>query len=249
MNKEWASAAHNQLGNVRRYLHSGDIEGGWLCLHAARRHALFGLDQVELATQASILREEANKVSSWRGKVMKSILSVPDDRLTATHVADAMAMRDEYAANQYHKIWLMGDQLGVLLKICALALPLLAPLVLFFTRHPDGALVPWGYQMVSAVLLFGLLGASFSTAQSLINSTHEGRILERVANHFVTIARALFGAAAGLAGYAFIESGVLNISFVTNDPTGGALAIAFLFGYTGERLVARVAGSLSTNKS
>jgi hypothetical protein len=248
--REWVAAARAQLENVRRYLYGEDIEGGWLSLHAAHRHAVFGLEPVELATQAAILREEASKVTSWRGKVMKNILSVPDDCLTPNRVADAMAVRDEYAANQYHKIWLMGDQLGVLLKICGLALPLLLPLVLFFSRHTDGALPSWGYQMVTAVLMFGLLGAAFSTAQSLINSTHEGRILERVANHFVTIARALFGAAAGLAGYAFIESRVLNIAFgADNHSTGAALAVAFLFGYTGERLVARVAGSLSTNRS
>ena len=47
-----------------------------------------------------------------------------------------MALRDEYAANQYHKIWLMGDQLGVLLKICGLTLPLLAPLIVFFCDIP-----------------------------------------------------------------------------------------------------------------
>jgi hypothetical protein len=129
------------------------------------------------------------------------------------------------------------------------ATPLILPLVVSSSRHPDAKLAPWGYEMVSAVILFGLLGAAFSTAQSLINLTYEGRILERVGYHFVTIARALFGAAAGLAGYAFVGSKVLNISFGSENSTGGALAIAFLFGYTGERLVARVAGSINTAKS
>jgi 8-oxo-dGTP diphosphatase len=247
--RNWIAATHDQLGNVERYLKNEDIEGGWLSLHAARRNMICGLSGMELATQAAILREEAQKVSTWRGKVMKSILAVADDRLTVDHVREATALRDEYAANQYHKIWLMGDQLGVLLKICSLALPLLLPLVVFSSRNADGRLPPWGYQMVTAVFFFGLLGAAFSVAQSLIRDTNEARILERVANHFVTIARTFFGGAAGLAGYAFLQSKVLNITLGTDNSTGGALAIAFLFGYTGERLVARVAGSVSANKS
>jgi 8-oxo-dGTP diphosphatase len=246
---DWIVAAYNHLNNVENYLREEDIEGGWMSLHTARRHALGGLQPTELATQAAILREESAKVSSWRGKVMRNVLTAPDESLTATLVADAMAMRDEYAANQYHKIWLTGDQLGILLKICGSATPLILPLVVSSSRHPDAKLAPWGYEMVSAVILFGLLGAAFSTAQSLINLTYEGRILERVGYHFVTIARALFGAAAGLAGYAFVGSKVLNISFGSENSTGGALAIAFLFGYTGERLVARVAGSINTAKS
>jgi 8-oxo-dGTP pyrophosphatase MutT (NUDIX family) len=246
---DWITATRNQLGNVKRYIEDEDLEGGWLSLHAARRNMVFGLSRTELAIQAAILLEETGKVSSWRGKVMKNILAVTDDRLAADHVREAMALRDEYAANQYHKIWLMGDQLRVLLKICGLAVPLLLPLVVFCSRHSEGSLPPWGYQMVTAVLFFGLLGAAFSVAQSLIKDTNEGRILERVANHFVTIARTFFGGAAGLAGYAFLESKVLHITFGTDNSTGGALAIAFLFGYTGERLVARVAGSVSAQKS
>jgi 8-oxo-dGTP diphosphatase len=246
---DWIAATHDQLGNVKRYLEVGDIEGGWLSLHAARRNMVFGFSRTELAIQAAILREETAKVSSWRGKVMKSILAATDDRLAADHVREAMAVRDEYAANQYHKIWLMGDQLGVLLKICGLAVPLILPLVVFFSRHPEGSLPPWGYQMVTAVVFFGLLGAAFSVAQSLIKDTNEARILERVANHFVTIARTFFGGAAGLAGYAFLESQVIHITFGTANSTGGALAIGFLFGYAGERMIARVADSVSAQKS
>ena len=247
--RDWIAATHDQLSNVKHYLENEEIEGGWISLHAARRNMVYGLSRMELGIQAAILREETQKVSSWRSKVMKNILAVPDDRLTANHVREAMALRDEYAANQYHKIWLTGDQLGVVLKICGLAVPLLLPLIVSFSQHSEGSLTPWGYQMVTAVLFFGLLGSAFSVAQSLMKDTNEAKILERVANHFVTIARTLFGGVTGLAGYAFLESKVLNITFGEDNSAGAALAIAFLFGYTGERLVARVADSVSTNKS
>jgi len=245
---DWIPATHDQLRKVEHYLKQKDgIEGGWLALNAARRYMLCGLSKIELAMQAAILREETQKVSSWRGKVMKNVLAVPDDQLTADRVREAMALRDEYAANQYHKVWLMGDQLAVLLKLCGITIPLFVPFI-FFSRHPQDLLPPWGYQMVAAVLYFGLLGAAFSVAQSLIKDTNQSRIMERVANHFVTIARTLFGAVAGLAGYAFLESKVLNITIGTENSTGGALAIAFLFGYAGERLIASVAGTFSSNK-
>jgi 8-oxo-dGTP diphosphatase len=202
--RDWIAPTHDHLRIAERYLSEEDgIEGGWLSLHAARRNMTFGLSEIELSIQAAILREETQKVSSWRGKVMKSILAVPDNQLTANRVSEAMALRDEYAANQYHKIWLMGDQLGVLLKLCGLASPLLLPIIVFFSWHPAGRLPPWGYQMVTAVLFFGLLGAAFSVAQSLMKDSNEARILERVANHFVTIARTFFGGVAGRAGYAF----------------------------------------------
>ena len=248
--RDWIPATHDQLRRVQHFLsEKNGIEGGSLSLHSARRYVVFGLSSVELSTQAAILREETLKVSSWRGKVMKTVLAVPDDQLTPDRIREAMALRDEYAANQYHKVWLMGDQLGILLKLCAISLPLILPLVVFSSRHSDGRLAPWGYQTVSAVLFFGLLGAAFSVAQSLIRDTNEGKIMERVANHFVTIARTLFGAVAGLAGYAFLDSKVLNITIGDYKSTGGALAIAFLFGYAGERMIASVAASVSSNKT
>lgn len=204
-----------------------------------------------------MLRAEATKFQSWRSDEMKKLLSVEDKELTAGRIIDAMALRDEYSSNQYHKIWLMANQLAILLGLCALGIPLLAPLVVFFSHHPDGTIAShldatigvWGYQMVTAVLFFGLLGAAFSTALSLINATGQARIPERVGNGFVTIARAIFGAGTGLAGYAFYESNILNIRVGSENGPAAAFAVAFLFGFAGEFLIARVLQSLGANKS
>src|SRR5215471_16519060 len=77
----WATAAHEQLNNVQRCLESNDIEGGWFCLHAAQRYAVFGMNETELANRAYVLREEAMKISSWRGEAIENLLSVSDERL------------------------------------------------------------------------------------------------------------------------------------------------------------------------
>ena len=116
----WAAAAHEQLDNVHRCLESDDIEGGWFGLHAAQRYAVFGMNQTELANRAHVLREEALKITSWRAEAIENLLAVSDDRLTAECVADAMALRNEDSTNQYYKTRLTGDQLRILLIICAL---------------------------------------------------------------------------------------------------------------------------------
>jgi hypothetical protein len=249
--KSWAAAAHDQLDNVSHYLKkkSNDVEGGWVCFHAARRHAIHGLGPEELPMQASMLRAEATKFSSWRANEMQNLLSVKDEQLTANHITNAMALRDEYSSNQYHKIWLLGHQLAILLIITGLGLFLLVPLVFFYSWHPEGTLAPWSDQMVAAVLFFGLLGAAFSAAGSLISAALDAKIPERVANQFVTSSRALFGAGAGLAGYAFYQSKVLDIRVGCDNGPGGALAVAFLFGFAGEQLITHVLGALGARKS
>src|SRR5258707_13966254 len=187
----WAAAAHEQLNNVQRCLESNDVEGGWFCLHAAQRYAVFGMNQTELANRAYILREEASKISSWRGEAIDNLLAISDDRLTAECVADAMYLRNEDSTNQYYKTRVTGDQLRTLLIVCALAAVALAPFVLLSGR----------VLMVAAVLFFGLLGAAFCSAQSLILGRNESRI----PNQFVTLTPVLFGAISGLAGYAIYE--------------------------------------------
>ena len=249
--KSWAAAAHDQLGNVAHYLkkRSKDVEGGWVCLHAARRHAIHGLAAEELPIQASMLRAEATKFSSWRANEMQNLLSVKNEHLTACHITNAMALRDEYSSNQYHKIWLLGHQLAILLIITGLGLILLVPLIVFYSWHPEGTLAPWGNQMVAAVLFFGLLGAAFSAAGSLMSAGADAKIPERVANQFVTSSRALFGAGAGLAGYALYQSKLLDIRVGSDTVPGGTLAVAFLFGFAGEQLIAHVLGTLGARKS
>jgi 8-oxo-dGTP diphosphatase len=224
----WAAAAHEQLNNVLRCLESDDIEGGWFGLHAAQRYAVFGMNQIELANRAHVLREEALKINSWRGEAMEGLLSMGDDHLTAENVADAIALRNEDASSQYNRSRTTGDQLRVLLLICGLAAVAMSPFLLLSGRSP----------IVAAVLFFGLLGSAVCSAQSLVL----GRNDSRPANLFITLTPVLFGAIAGLLGYAVYEympqltlhSGERRISAI--------MGLAFLFGCLGERLLAHISG-------
>lgn len=222
----WAVAAHEQLNNVLRCLESDDIEGGWFGLHAAQRYAVFGMNQVELANRAHILREEALKINSWRAEAMENLLSPADGRLTAESVADAIALRNEDFSHQHLKARVVGDRLRVVLIICGLAAVASAPFLLLSGRTP----------MVTAVLLFGLLGSSICAAQSLI----AGRNESGVANLFITLTPVLFGALAGLGGYAIYEY-MPSLTFHSGDRhISSVMALAFLFGCLGQRLLAHL---------
>ena len=224
--KAWAAAAHDQLTNVLRCLESNDIEGALFCLHAARRFAVYGLNETELITRAHILREEAQKISSWRGDAMDSLLSANDEDISADRLADAMKLRDEESTNQYYRNRLAGDHLRILLMICTVAVVAMLPLMLL-----SGPV-----RMVAPVLLFGLLGSSFSAAQSLM----KGKSDSIIPNVFVMLTPVLFGAVAGLAGFALHEylSGLFNFP---RPHWGALLGLSFLFGMLCQRVLARLA--------
>src|SRR5215470_9135682 len=224
----WATAAHEQLSNVQRCLESNDIEDGWFCLHAAQRYAVFGMNQTELANQAYILREEVARVSSWRGNAIDHLLAVNNDQLTPERIADAMALRNADAIFQSYRTQATGDQLRILLIVCTLAAIALVPFVLLYKRIP----------MVAAVLFFGLLGAAFCSVQSLIRGRNESV----THNSLVTLTPVLFGAVCGMAGYAIYE----YIAFLTfhsgERHISAIMALSFLFGCLGQRLLARMTG-------
>lgn len=239
--RSWAAAAWRHVVNAERFLKNKEIDAAWDAFHAARRIALFGRTHEEVLRQADILKEEAPKISGWRGEAMKELLNRQD--VDTGTVVDAMAVRDQHFTNKYYEIWLAADQLAALLWICACAV---IGYGIFFwaTRsHPMVPAQPWGYHNIGAVVLLGLLGAAFSTAQSLTAGT---TIPQRMANHSATIMRTIFGTVAGLAGYAFLHTKIVSIGTGNDDSVGILIAVAFIFGYAGDRLVSRVVESLST---
>jgi len=245
----WCSKARALLDRTDQFLKCGDIEGSWHCLHAAERETVYALDADELRLKTTLLQKESSKMTGWRVEAMREILKAQP--ITHEQVVSAMALRDEYDGNQYHKIWLTADQLGLLAWISLPLSVLLAPLIVHShmrgmgTAHdyPDR----WGWSMVLAVVYLGILGSTFSAAQSLMSlTTDSSRIPQRVANHWITLIRCLFGSVAGIAGYAFYHSGLVNIKIGDNaDAIAVSLTVAFIFGYAGEKLIARVAETLS----
>ncbi len=229
----WAAAAHGQLENVARCLESKDVEGGFLCLQAAQRYTVYGLNKSELMARAYILREEAQKIASWRGEAMGSLLSVPDNELAAERVMEAMALRDEERTNQYYKMRVVGDHLRTILILCSVAVVALLPF----------ALLRSSARMVALSLLFGLLGACFSAVHWLMR----GRNDSRISNVFVMLTPVLLGGVAGMAGHSVYEYTVWALN-LTTPHLGGDLALAFLSGMLGQRVLARLAVTQSRRR-
>lgn len=224
----WATAAHEQLSNVQRCLESNDIEDGWFCLYAAQRYAVFGMNQSELANQAYMLREEVARVASWRGNAIDHLLAVSYEQLTPERVADAMALRNADSIYQSYRTQATGDQLRILVVVCGLAAISLVPFMFLYRYIP----------MIAAVLFFGLLGATFCSVQSLIRGRNESV----THNSLVTLTPVLFGAVCGMAGYALYEYMAVLTFHSGERHTSAIMAVSFLFGCLGQRLLARISG-------
>jgi hypothetical protein len=249
--ESWCIQARESLNCADQFLKDGDIEGSWQCLHMAERQTVYSFNDEELKLRAMLLQKESSKMTGWRVDAMQELLKAQP--ITHTKVELAMALRDEYDGNLYHKIWLTADQLGLLAWISFPLSALLLPLVIHSHMRGVGAAHddpnPWGWAMVLAVLYLGILGSTFSAAQSLMSLTIDSsRIPQRVANHWVTLIRCLFGSVAGIAGYAFYRSGLVNIRIGNDsDAIAVSLTVAFIFGYAGEKLIARVAETLGNS--
>jgi hypothetical protein len=224
---------------------------------------ILGLEPAEIACRADVLRQEAAKKykNGWRGTALLRLLGelpersdpqavpAPSPSVTTEQLVEASAIRDDADENNYHKIALMADQLGVLLWITSTPAVALI-LLLFYLKQPcpsatDACGLDWNPTMLLLIIAFGILGASFSAAQAILGDTTDARIPERVANKWVTFVRALMGGVAALAGHVLLRSHVVKIS-LGGGGFASRLAVAFVFGYAGERLISRLVGSVDT---
>jgi hypothetical protein len=230
--RSWLAAASEHLRRSKSCLESSDIDGGWQSLQAARRYSLLGLNAPELAGRAQILREEARKMTSWRAGAIQRLLALPDEKLSAARVVDAMALRDEELMEQRYIARIADNRLRVLLLTCGIgvALLLLFMVMLLIQGWPG---------VLTSVLLFGLLGSTACAAQALIHVKSESRM----PNVYAMVASVVLGSAASLAGYAIHQYLVSALDAGQPHPYA-MLTLAFLFGCMGELTLARFTGSL-----
>jgi hypothetical protein len=250
----WADAVHELLQRLEAGLRVENPERGWHILHCARRLALYGLTQDELVTRARMLLRESSKIKQWRLESVQDLLSglkLDPPRVSVNHVAEAVRLVDENAENVYHRIWIMADQLGFLLQV-ALLFPVVALVIIvmvlsarYHIRLVD--LREWDWWVVVISMLMGLLGAGFSASVSVIeSSTKQVSIPERFTNQWVTLARSLLGAVAGLAGYAVLQLQLFNVSATKPQIW---LAVSFLLGFAGERPISKIAETITSSPS
>lgn len=245
----WAVAARTLLEKADERLADQDLDGAWSGLLGAMRYEIPDLRGQELWNREQTLRCEAAKVlSQWRKCAIDQLMKEgeQDEEKRARRLESAHALLDDYYQTQYHKNGLLRDQMRNLALISLVAL--LALLTLIGWAGTD--LTWWGdwdWKTLLVVLLFGILGASFSATRKVTDDSGKSKIPEMAANVSITVARTVLGATPALAAYAFLKSGILTVGSGGGNktPVPVVLAISFAAGFS-ERLVLKVLESLDS---
>jgi len=240
------------LRRAEETLYDHDLDKGWKYLHAAKRMEIFLLGEQELADKASVLREEAMKLRSWRKEATDTLLGSKDcpkskyeDPFT---VYTAALIRDEHYNNQAYKSSLRRVQFSHLAIVLTgvlggLFYMLDRGILLFGTLN----LVEWNE--FAGIALFGLLGGTVSAIFKAINIDQSSRIPEMALSIQVTLLRLITGAASALIIVMFIRAGFLQqiISAHLSGSSYAIYALSFVSGFS-ERLVLRAVESVAGNK-
>jgi hypothetical protein len=169
--------------------------------------------------------------------------------LARTHVAAdraslsvATLMRDEDAQNTYRRLGWRRRQMLIVGAVVALALVAVLALVVWRPISLDTQADFSSERAWLWVLVFGTLGGCLSALQSFSTSSTASRIPEVIHHGLLTAARPLIGAAAAMAAYVLLASGVVQFA---SDTNAAVLAVAFAAGFS-ERFVVRALESLGS---
>jgi len=207
----WVEAACKLLSDVEQSLSQWNIDEGWKSFHAAQRMEIFGLTNKELKVKAALLRQEAEKLGSWRKKATVDLLGsidCPKDGITHEQVYQASLVRDEHYGNQAYKDGLLRTHIVTLIWILiAVAAGLV--LILLIKRNVISLSLNTQVRewlMFAEVALFGILGGAFSAALKAPASSQSARIPELVHTIRLTLLRVFIGAVSAVVIYVFARS-------------------------------------------
>lgn len=228
----WARQAAACMAQAHQFYGRGLIDSAWRSLAAAWEATVEVWDEHELQAQSATLETERKKFADWRRDAVGGLLEPP---LTWQKVQQALWLRNDHFHGTYHKIAQLRSQMTLLVSLSFLAILLFGLIVagsgLSMTQWPA-----WSIERLGAAMLFGVLGAGFSAAQSLMKSPGQGTVPERMAQTSVTLGRVLFGSVAGLVACVALESQVISLGEAT---IGKVLLVSFSSGIS-ERLITSV---------
>jgi hypothetical protein len=262
--KPWTQAANDHLQRAHTEAEQWNVNAAWEQLSAAKRMEILGIDDLdELKDRMMTLRLEAEqKLHKWRKAAVaeltdpKSSAATSDASAPVDHgstradppYADAETLRgrllmatqlfDDHSQNEYFKLDLYQGQIRLQLGVLVVLVLLLTAVFAsgFVPLARTGT--PFGVEAgpLAASILLGMLGASLSVLQSLVQGPSTGRIPERMATGWVTIARPFIGAASALVAYVLFGAGFITLGAST---TAALLAVAFISGFS-ERYITSV---------
>lgn len=257
----WLRGAEQQIAAAEIAAKAGDPEVGWRSLLQARRLILYSYDasteegKNELTARAAAIRAEAEeKLDGWRREAVRELLPPPSEIDAGTTetprpetIYAAAEILDARHGNVHRRVAHVRSQ------VLALALVELVGVfgILAVTTYWESPFTaaPGTAPLLVAVALFGLMGASAGRLIALVSDSHPEKIPVLAMNWWTTLGRTLMGAAAALAIYAFLHSGLVAVGGVdaaSQTFQALVLAVAFAAGFSErllERAVAAVGGT------
>jgi hypothetical protein len=210
---------------------NGDKIKGW------RKQAIVCLVK-NLAYETGSAKIQDDQCTKAQGKESPK---APPERYGADEgrirLQEATLLRDEDSQNTYRKLATLKRHLLVLSGVLSVTLLGLFPMVILFPLS-DRFLMPFTWQALVYVVLFGLLGACTSAVLSVSRKQTNAAIPAQLTQGALLFARPLFGAATALALYLFVQSGLFTAAPVSINAhsTAAVLGLSFIAGFS-ERLV------------
>jgi hypothetical protein len=250
----WARSAYLLLLRAETHVTNRDIEQGWATALSAQRAILSKPNNRQrLERMALVLKHEAeSKITGWRAKAIqdlicdsngKLILLEKDDNLM--RVIDAVALRDDFLQNNWFKILLRRRHLLSLSMILWSAILLV--LVFSWTRILPEFL--WDTKVLSTAVLFGVLGAVVSLAQSLTVKDISDRIPVQQLGAIDVWMRPGIGAAASLVVLILLNANDHFKIFAESVKNPEVIVVLSLVAGYSERFIIGALDTISSNQT
>jgi hypothetical protein len=257
----------NLLHSSNRESRKLDTDSKFKLLNVARREQILGYKAFECDTRIKQILVESSKLDSWRRDAISQLLKNYKDKQTEdkiiepvrTSLYEAAYIRDVHFDNLYYKSKIAKRTISFLnIILSGLLIAILATsAVLEYGYEKPKEFLLGPFSDLWLVVLFGLLGAAFSTLLNLYKGDKlKNTIIKQIDAVNLTRARLVIGACAGLIVFMILNSNLITIKGFNEppDPNGinklplpltiPMLSLIFVGGFT-ERLVLNFIDKLS----
>jgi hypothetical protein len=255
----------NLLHEKNRYAKRLDTDSKFKLLNVARREEILEYDNYKCDTRIKQILVESSKLDDWRKDAILQLLSKYKDIATddksnkpvKTSLYEAAYIRDVHFDNEYYKSKIAKKTIGFLNRVLVVLLStiLIYSAVLEYGFKPSRQFLLGPFSDLWLVVLFGFMGAAFSTLLNLYKGNKlKNSIIKQIDAVNLTVARLVIGACAGLIVFLILNSDLIIIkgfNDTVNTVVGGPrqlnlpmLSLIFVAGFT-ERLVLNFIDKLS----
>ena len=211
----WIAAAKDAIARARsQFATSRQYQTAWRELKVADRAMIEDrTDDAGAESLAVALRREADGVGGRRGQAMVDLLCDDKGGLRPTiakeraRIVQAAVLRDDHYDTQYYRIELRRRHMMNLFILLLVAL--LAPLGFTYSGMIELFATPAdrkfsGPDRLLTVLLFGMLGASLSVAQTIVATDMNTKVTVQRVGAFMVWMRPIIGATAAVVAYTLL---------------------------------------------